>query len=148
MKKLDGAVKTELRYMISGVLFFSAVMELVLLLLSALGIFGYHYGVWSLLGCLFTDFVMLADFFLLCLTLQKLINTEDQNRAKLKMRLSSSLRSLAKILLVGGGAALVYYVLTEKSAPDLVALLLPVFFPRLAILFRTLLLKKRGGGQT
>ena len=144
LNQLDSTVKKELLYIVSGVLFFSAVMELVLLLFSSLGLFGYHYGVMSLLGCLYTDFVMIADFFLLCLTLQKVVAMEDKNRAKLKMRSSSSLRSLAKVALIGAGAYFVFYKLTNRSAPDLVALLLPVFFPRITIAFRTLLLKKRG----
>ena len=144
LKKLNGTVKKELRYILSGVLFFSAVMELVLLLFSALGLFGYRYGIFSLLSCLYTDLVMVADFFLLCLTLQKIVNMEDPNRAKLKLRSSSSVRSLAKVALIGAGAYFVFYKFTDRSLPDLLALLLPVFFPRITIAFRSLVLKKQG----
>lgn len=144
MKKLDGTVKKELRYMLSGLLFFSALLQCVLAILAVFHAFGYRYGLPSLLGCLYTDCIMFADFFLLCLTLQKLVNAEDPARAKLKMRSSSSLRSITKILLVGGGAYLVYYQFTAKSVPDLLSLLLPVLFPRVTIAVRSLILKKQG----
>ena len=142
---MSDTVKKELRYIVSGVLFFTAVTQLVLLLFSSFRLFDYSYGPLpiALFGCLYTDLVMVVDFFLLCRTLEKIVDLEDPNRAKLKLRASSTARSFAKVALVGAGAYFVFYQFTDHSVPDLVALLLPVFFPRITIAFRTLILKKR-----
>ncbi len=66
-------------------------------------------------------------------------------RAKRKLNISAVLRLLAKAALIGGGAYLVYFKLTDRSLFDLLALLLPVFFPKIILTLRGSLLKKREG---
>lgn len=141
--KIDATVKKETTYILYGVLFFTAVLQLIFLLLDGFSLFGFRYTWVTPVASLWTDAVMLLDFFLLGMKLQTLIRTAspDDPALQMKVRASASSRFFLKLALLGVGIWLVYWKLTDHSVPDLAALLLPVFFPRLTIGIRTALLR-------
>ena len=122
MKKIDATVRKETLFIAAFTLIFSAVMELVFLLL---GYWSYKVALGNLLG--FTAAVL--NFFLMGYTVQQAVLLDEEG-AKKKIRLSQSLRML---MLVGFAAAGCIFKCFNP-----IAVLLPLLFPRIAILFRPL----------
>ena len=122
MKKIDATVKKETLYIAAFTLIFSAVMELVFLLL---GYWSYKVALGNLLG--FTAAVL--NFFLMGYTVQQAVLLDEEGARK-KIRLSQSLRML---MLVGFAAVGCIFKCFNP-----IAVLLPLLFPRIAILFRPL----------
>ena len=120
MKKIDATVRKETLFIAAFTLIFSAVMELVFLLI---GYWSYKVALGNLLG--FTAAVL--NFFLMGYTVQQAVLLDEEG-AKKKIRLSQSLRML---MLVGFAAAGCIF-----KCFDPIAVLLPLLFPRIAILFR------------
>ena len=120
MKKIDATVRKETLFIAAFTLIFSAVMELVFLLL---GYWSYKVALGNLLG--FTAAVL--NFFLMGYTVQEAVLLDEEGARK-KIRLSQSLRML---MLVGFAAAGCIF-----KCFDPIAVLLPLLFPRIAILFR------------
>ena len=147
MSKTDSTVKKETLYLLSGVLFFTALLQLVLLLLGSAGLLGVRYTWVTPAASIWTDVIMVLDFYLMGRKLQKIVESGDSANATMQMKASSSGRFFLKLILLGLGIWLVYWVFTAHSLSDLVALLLPVFFPRLTLLIRSLVLKKRGAAD-
>lgn len=124
-----------------GVLGFSAVMELVFVLI----------GCWDLgvlLGNLLGGGWAVLNFFLLGLTVQKMADESDQRRAKLKQQGSYSARMLLTL-----GIIILAIKLPMVSWP---AAVIPLLFPRLTILVMQMLgmykpdknTSQKGGDET
>ena len=77
--------------------------------------------------------IAVLNFFLMGLTVQKAVGQEERD-AKNLMRGSQSLRMLMQLALCAIGAALPCF--------NLVAVLVPLLFPRLGVMLRSLTLKK------
>ena len=122
MKKIDATVRKETLFIAAFTLIFSVVMELVFLLL---GYWSYKVALGNLLG--FTAAVL--NFFLMGYTVQQAVLLDEEG-AKKKIRLSQSLRML---MLVGFAAVGCIFKCFNP-----IAALLPLLFPRIAILFRPL----------
>ena len=126
MLKTDPTVKKETVFIAVWSVLFSLLMEAVFLVLSR-----WDYTV--LLGNLLGLVISVGNFFLLGLTVQKAV-TKDEKEAKTVMKLSQTYRNLGIVVLVGLGIILDCF--------NTVAVILPVFFPRIAIVFRPLFDKK------
>ena len=122
MKKVDATVVRETVYIAGFVLILSVLMEAVFLLV----------GYWDytvLLGNLLSGVAAVGNFFLMGLTVQKAVEKDEKNAAT-AMKLSQALRSL--LLFALGALAPCFHLL---------ATLIPLFFPRIAIVFRPLFQK-------
>lgn len=124
MMKLEAAVKRETLYIAAWTLILSAVMQSVFLVA----------GLWKpdvLFGNLIAAFAAVANFFLMGITVQKAVDKEEKDAAQL-MRFSQTLRMFMQIAL--GALGVMFF--------NPAASLLPLFFPRIAIVFRPLFDKK------
>lgn len=122
LNKVDPTVRKETGFIAGFVLVGSLAMEAVYLLL----------GAWTLpvlLGNLLGAALAVGNFLLMGLTIQKALGKSEEDAKKL-MKLSQQLRML--MLLVGCvlGSALACF--------DLVATLIPLLFPRIAVMIRGL----------
>ena len=122
LNKVDPTVRKETGFIAGFVLVGSLAMEAVYLLL----------GAWTLpvlLGNLLGAALAVGNFLLMGLTIQKALGKSEEDAKKL-MKLSQQLRML--MLLVGCvlGSALACF--------DLVAPLIPLLFPRIAVMIRGL----------
>ena len=122
LNKVDPTVRKETGFIAGVVLVGSLAMEAVYLLL----------GAWTLpvlLGNLLGAALAVGNFLLMGLTIQKALGKSEEDAKKL-MKLSQQLRML--MLLVGCvlGSALACF--------DLVATLIPLLFPRIAVMIRGL----------
>lgn len=128
LKKLDPTVKKETLYILSCSLIFSALMQSVFLVC----------GFWSLkvlFGNLLGVATAVLNFFLLGLTVQSAIELEEKE-IKSRMKASQSLRNLMVF-----AVALIAYLLSDVF--HLLAVVIPLFFPRLAIAIRPLVDRNR-----
>lgn len=128
MKKIDPTVKKETLYIALFTVLFSALMELVFVLI----------GMWDnsvIFGNLLGAFTAVLNFFLMGLTVQKAVNLSEEAAAK-KIKLSQMLRlfMIAAIAILGG-------ILHDVF--NIFAVIIPLLFPRIAIAFRPLFDKKK-----
>ncbi len=124
--KIDRTVKRETCYIGLWVLVFSLIMEGVFLLI----------GAWDptvLWGNLFGGAVSVGNFLALGITVQKAVG-KDEKRAREIMSLSQKIRLLVLFVAALLGALLPCF--------NIFAALLPLLFPRIAILIRPLFGKK------
>ena len=122
MKKIDATVLKETTYILLWVLALSVLMQAVFLILHR-----WDYTV--LLGNLLTGGAAVLNFFLMGLTIQRVLGKEEKE-ARTAIRVSQLYRNLAMLLIVGAAVlAPVFHVWASVIA---------VFFPRSAILFRPL----------
>ncbi|MBQ2932055.1 MAG: hypothetical protein IJE62_04335 [Clostridia bacterium] len=126
MIKADKTVINETKYIAYSLALLSIIMQSVFLILKR-----WNYTV--LLGNLLTDAVMIANFFLMGLGIQKALQQNDENVKKI-VKLSHSFRTLMIFAVVVIGVALPLF--------NTIAVIIPVFFPRIAILFKPLLQNK------
>lgn len=124
MIKIDDAVRKETKYIAFWVLVFSAVMQLAFF-------FSDHWDFTVLWGNLLSGVAVVANFFLMGLTIQKALEKEEKD-ARNFMKLSQTYRFLFLVAVVAIGAGFF----------SLWAAIIPVFFPRVAILIRPLFDKK------
>ena len=133
--KVDPAVKAETKYIIIVVLILTALMEAVFLVI----------GKWDttvLFGGLLGAATAVLNFFLMGLTIQKSIGL-DEKAASDKLKLSQMLRMLMVVALAAVGVGLPCF--------HALAVVIPLFFPRIAIAFRPLLdknLKQQSADDT
>lgn len=127
MRNVDTTVAKETKYVAIFVGILSLLMQSVFLIVQ-------HWDVSVLLGNLLSAAVSIANFFLLGLTVQSATKKDDEKDAKLAMRASHGLRLL--LLFV---AALLGVLLPCFHT---IAVLVPLFFPRIAFAFRPLFEKK------
>ena len=122
MKGIDPTVKRETLYIAAWTLLLTLLTEAVYLLLR-------RWDLTVLFGNLLGAAAAILNFFLMGLTVQKAVGREEKDAANL-MRLSQAGRLLL-LVLVGLAAALIPIF-------DLIATLIPLFFPRLAVAARPL----------
>lgn len=99
-------------------------------------------GKWDytvLLGNLLTGVMGTFNFLLLGVTVQKALDSQDQKYAKNLMKASQGLRLLMMAVVAILGATLPCF--------NLWATLIPLLFPRLAMVARQIMLNKQGGGK-
>ena len=130
MKKLDETVKKETLYIAAWTLILSAVMESIFLVA----------GFWSLdvlFANLISAFCAVLNFLLMGITVQKAVDKggseEAANDAAQLMRFSQTMRMLMQLALAAVGA---YFF-------DPIAAVVPLFFPRIAVVFRPLFDKRK-----
>ena len=127
MSKIDATVIKETKYIAVWVLILSVLMQAVFLVLGE-----WDYTV--ILGNTLSGGAAVLNFFLLGITIQKALGKEE-NDAKTAMKASQLYRFLLLlIVLIVGVTAPVFHTL---------AVILPVFFPRIALAFRPFFDKKK-----
>lgn len=122
MKKIDTVVVRETLYITMWVIIFSAVMEAVFL---ALG----RWDITVLLGNLLGGAAAVLNFFLMGLTVQNAVEKEEKD-AKNLVRLSQTLRHFMLL-----GVAVIGFVV---NCFNVVAMLVPLLFPSVAVKLRML----------
>ncbi len=127
MKKIDPAIKSETLYIGAWVLILSAIMQAVFLIIGK-----WNYTV--LLGNLLTGSASVLNFFLMGLTVQGAIEKEEKE-AKSTMKASQSLRNLMMFVVVVVGVVVPCF--------NIWASIIPVFFPRIAMIFRVFFNKNK-----
>lgn len=132
MKKISDAVIKETSYVAAWEIVLSAFMQSIVLILQAFGFmtWGLPIALGNLLGASFA----ILNFFLMGITVQIAVNKDEKKAAQI-IRLSQMLRNL------GVGVVIIIGVLAPIFNVWTVAL--PFFFPRVAIAFRSIFLKKQ-----
>ena len=126
-EKVDKTVIKETLYISVWVLILSAVTQAVFLII----------GKWSLsvlFGNLLSGVAGILNFFLMGLTVQAAV-IKDEKKAALSMKVSQILRMLLIFAVAAVGVLLDCF--------NTVTVILPLFFPRIAISFRPLFNKKK-----
>ena len=126
MKKIDETVLKETKYIAAWIFIFSVLMQAVFLVISE-----WNYTV--LLGNILSAVFSVLNFFLMGLTVQKTLD-KDEKEAKTLVKVSQLYRSLMILVVTVIGVALPCF--------NTVAVIVPVFFPRIAIAMRPLFDKK------
>ena len=130
--KVDATVRRETLYIARWVLALSALTQLVFLVAG-----WWDYTV--LLGNLLSGCAAVGNFFLMGRSVQKAV-TQDQADAAKTMHASQQLRSLGLFVVAAVGVALPCF--------HLVTVLLPLFFPRIAVAFRPIFKGKEDLNET
>ncbi len=120
MEKIDQTVLRETKYIGLWVLVLSALMQAVFLIIGA-----WDYTV--LLGNLLSGSAGVLNFLLMGITVQKAV-TKEESDAKKVLRVSQLYRTLMMVLFIVLGVCLPCF--------HLWAVIIPLFFPRVAIAFR------------
>lgn len=131
MQKIDKTVKNESLYIFLFTVILSVFMQGVCLIVCALSKLSYSYT--YITGNLVSALTAVLNFFLMGLTVQKAVEA-DEKTAKTRIKFSQTLRNAAMFLII---AVCVLF----KEYFNLVTLIVPLFFPRIAIAFRPLLKK-------
>lgn len=131
LQKVHETVRRETGYIAFFVLLFSLLLQAVFLIIGK-----WDYTV--LLGNLLSGSVAVLNFFLLGLTVQNAVRKEEKPARDL-MKLSQTLRSAFLFLAALLGVLLPCF--------NLFSVLIPLFFPRIAIAFRPLVDRKKKDGS-
>ena len=129
MKKVDKTVIQETIFVFAFIVIFSVLMEAVYLII----------GKWNfpiLWGNLLGAFAAGGNFFLLGLTVQSALG-KDEKEAKNRMKLSQMMRMLMLF-----AVAIIGYLV---PVIDIVAVVIPFVFPRIAVALRYFFIKKKEG---
>lgn len=126
MKNIDQTVRKETEHIACSVLILSLLMECVFLLIGK-----WDYTV--LLGNALSAAIVILNFFLMGLTIQSATQKEEKE-ARNRMKLSQSLRMLMLFATAAMGSLMPYF--------HIAAVLIPLFFPRIAIALRPILFRK------
>ena len=127
--KIDKTVIKETKYIASFVVIFSVLMQAVFLIIGK-----WDYTV--LLGNLWGAAVAVGNFFVMGLFVQKAV-TQDEKEARQTVRASQSLRMAGIFVLAAVG------LIIFKQTPTRVAIVIPLIFPRIAIMIRPLIDKNK-----
>lgn len=128
--KLQAASKKELQRLAVGSVICMAIEIVVFLLLHLLKIYSFSYRI--ILSAVGGVIIELLSFVILCLAVQRAVNTQDEKARKAKMQLSYYLRMLIQAAWV----VLAFIV----SFLNVIAAAAPLLFPTLIIFF----LQRRG----
>ncbi len=128
LKKVDATIWKETGYVALVTLVLSVLMQSVFLIVG-------KWDITVLLGNLLGGIAAVGNFFLMGLTVQSALGL-DAKEAKNRMKLSQMLRTLLLFAF-----AVVGYVV---SVFNLIAVILPYIFPRIAVALRALSIKKQG----
>lgn len=123
MTKIDKTVIKETKYIGSWVVLLSAVMEAVFLVLGK-----WDYTV--LLGNILTGIADVLNFLLMGITVQKAVEKEEK-AARAAMKVSQMYRTLFMLVVVIIGVVAPCF--------NIWAVIIPLFFPRIAIAIRPIL---------
>ena len=129
MKKIDKTVKKETGFVLVFVLIFSVLMESVFLILDK-----WDYTV--LLGNVLGAVAATGNFLLLGITVQNALG-KDEKEARNRMKLSQMMRLFMMFIV-----ALVAYLVPVF---EIIAVVVPFIFPRIAIALRYFFIKKKEG---
>ena len=127
MVKVDKVILKETKYIALWVIIFSLIMEAVFLIINK-----WDYTV--LLGNLLSGAVGVLNFFLMGLGVQKAVMQEEKE-AKQTMKVSNLMRMFLIFVTVVVGVTV--------SVFNNWAVIIPIFFPRIAILLRPLFDKRK-----
>ena len=127
MKKIDKTVKKETGFVLVFVLIFSVFMESVFLILGK-----WDYTV--LLGNILGAVAATGNFLLLGITVQNALG-KDEKEARNRMKLSQMMRLFMMFIV-----ALVAYLVPVF---EIIAVVVPFIFPRIAIALRYFFIKKK-----
>ena len=127
MQKVDSTVIKETKYIALWVLILSALMQAVFLVISR-----WNYTV--LLGNLLTGSFSVLNFFLMGISVQRALDKEEKD-ARNALKLSRTYRSLALFVVAVIGVVLPVF--------DRWAVIIPLFFPGIAVYLRPLFDKKQ-----
>ena len=130
MKKVDPAIIKETKYLAAWVGVLSLLMHAVFLVLRR-----WDYTV--LLGNLLGGVAAIGNFFLMGLAVQKALG-KDEKGAKNAMKVSQAYRTLLVLVILIVGVVLPYF--------NNWTVILPIFFPRIGMVFRPLF--DKGGGDS
>ena len=127
MKKVDEIVKKETKYILAITVIFSILMQSVFLVIGK-----WDYTV--LLGNMLGIIAAVGNFFVMGINIQSALGKEEKE-AKNLIKLSQTLRMLALFVI-----AMIGYL-----APvfNIVAVIIPYLFPRIAVSLRSLFIKER-----
>ncbi|MBR6558078.1 MAG: hypothetical protein IKT70_03605 [Clostridia bacterium] len=131
MKKVNETVKKETLYIAAFTVIFSVIAEAVFLILG-------RWDLTVLLGNLFSAFVAVLNFFLMGITVQHAVEKDEKGAASL-MKMSQSLRTVFLFAAAAVGVMLPCF--------NTVAVIVTLFFPRVAIMIRPLVDKFSQGGK-
>ena len=126
MIKANDTIKKETKYIAYFCLILSVLMQAVFVLLKR-----WDYTV--ILGNLLSYALAVLNFYFMGISVQKAL-TKEQSDARKTMKASQSLRSFGIFIAVMIGVVLPYF--------NTVSVILPVFFPRVAVSFRPLFKEK------
>lgn len=131
MKKIDSTVLKETIYIAWMTLILSALMQSVFLIVGK-----WDYAV--LLGNLLGYLTAVGNFLLLGITVQKAVEKEEKE-AKQLIKFSQSMRMVMLF-----AVTLAAYLISKHVIPifNIIAVVIPFLFPRIAITFRPLFNKK------
>jgi hypothetical protein len=129
MKKIDAVVLKETKYIAFFVLLFSLCLQSVFLIIGK-----WDYTV--LLGNLLGGISAVLNFLFMGITIQNAVEKEEKE-AKTAMKVSSTYRNLFILIITVIGIVLKCF--------NTVSVIVPLFFPRIAIAIKPLVDKKRGG---
>ena len=125
MERIDATVKRETLYIAFWVGLLSLILQAVFLVIG-------KWDISVLLGNLLGGLLAVLNFFLLGLTVQKAVKKEEK-QAKNIMSISQTLRSVMQFSVAAVGVLLPIF--------NTWAVLIPLFFPRIAIMLRPLIFK-------
>lgn len=126
MKKVDETVLKETKYILIWSLCLSVVMQIIFIII---GIWNYTF----ILGNLLSEVCIVLNFFLMGITVQNSLE-KDEKDAKRSIKLSQIYRLLFMFVAVVVGVVLPCF--------STWTIIIPIFFPRIAIAFRPLFDKK------
>ena len=113
------------------ILYFSSILSLLMI---AVFVLLKKWDVTILLGTILSLLIGTLNFFFMGITVQKAVLL-DVNDAKKLMKSSQTLRNAGMFLLIALGVALPYF--------NTISVILPLFFPRIAVSFRPLIKDKK-----
>ena len=126
MRKIDQTVKKETLYVAKWEIVFTAVMLAVFLVLKSFD--------WTVLaGAVLGAATAVINFLLMGLTIQGAIGLEEKD-ARTRLKGSQNLRLAMQTIIAVLGAALPCF--------NLAAVLIPLFFPRIAVMIRSRSIKE------
>ena len=126
MKKVEKVVLQETKYIAIWVIILSIIMESIFLILGK-----WDYTV--LLGNLFSGIFVVANFFFLGITVQNAV-AKNEKEARATIKASQSLRTLVLFVVAAIGVLLPCF--------NIWASIIPLFFARVAVMFRPYFNKK------
>ncbi len=122
MNSVDKTVLKETKYISFVVIILSVLMNIVFVI----------YNKWDykvLLGNVVSAIVGILNFLVMGITVQKALAKDAQDAKKI-IKISQSARNLAMFVIIGAGVLLPWF--------NTISIIVPLFFPRLAIMLRPL----------
>ncbi len=126
MIKADATVRRETKYIAIFCAFLSLIMQMVFLFIRR-----WDYTV--ILGNLLSFFISVLNFYFMGISVQKALSL-DESGARKVIKASQSLRNICIFVFVAIGVLMPFF--------NTAAVILPIFFPRVAVSFRPLFKEK------